>query len=166
MQSYIITLTYSRLRRKKPWRLLTLSWGDFNFCVSGGPPQGPRRGSANVTGLVSPRFLLTFTWWGCYGLSFWHKPTELAHSFLFISCVCFCLYGPFNCISSINSPDNSPLSHCSSGLISAVLVKSIMYLCMKVSFNPDNSPLWLTGLTAPSNFQLYISLCKSPSTLI
>ena len=28
-----------------------------------------------------------------------HKPAELAHSFLFCSCVCFCLYGPFNCIS-------------------------------------------------------------------
>ena len=27
------------------------------------------------------------------------KPTELAHFFLFCSCVCFCLYGPFNCIS-------------------------------------------------------------------
>ena len=27
-----------------------------------------------------------------------HKPTELAHSFLFCSCVCFYLCGPFNCI--------------------------------------------------------------------
>ena len=29
----------------------------------------------------------------------WHKLTDLAHSFLFCSCVCFCLYGPFSCIS-------------------------------------------------------------------
>ena len=29
----------------------------------------------------------------------WHKPTELAHSFLFCSWVYFCLYGPFNCTS-------------------------------------------------------------------
>ena len=29
----------------------------------------------------------------------------------FCSCVCFCLYSPFNCISFLNSPDNSPLSH-------------------------------------------------------
>ena len=29
----------------------------------------------------------------------WHKPTELAHSPLFCSCVYLCLYGPFNCIS-------------------------------------------------------------------
>ena len=42
---------------------------------------------------------LTFTRWGCCGLWFWHKPTELVHSFLFCSCVYFCLYGPFNCIS-------------------------------------------------------------------
>ena len=27
--------------------------------------------------------LCTFTWWGCYGLCLWHKPTELAHSFSF-----------------------------------------------------------------------------------
>ena len=41
---------------------------------------------------------LTFTWWGCCGLCLSHKPTELVYSFLFCSCVCFCLYGPFNCI--------------------------------------------------------------------
>ena len=29
----------------------------------------------------------------------WHKPAELTHSSLFCSCVYFCLYGPFNCIS-------------------------------------------------------------------
>ena len=29
----------------------------------------------------------------------WHKPTELAHSFLLCSCVYSCLRGPFNCIS-------------------------------------------------------------------
>ena len=42
---------------------------------------------------------LTFMWWGCYGLCHRHKLTKLAHSFLFCSCVCFCLYGPFNSIS-------------------------------------------------------------------
>ena len=42
---------------------------------------------------------LTFTCWGCCGLWLWHKPAELAHSFLFCSCVYFCLSGPFNCIS-------------------------------------------------------------------
>ena len=38
---------------------------------------------------------------------------------------------------SINSPDNSPLSQCSSGLMSAVLVLSTTYLFLKVSFSPD-----------------------------
>ena len=42
---------------------------------------------------------LTFTWWGCYSLCQRHKPIERAHSFIFCSCVYFCLYGPFNCIS-------------------------------------------------------------------
>ena len=36
---------------------------------------------------------------------------------------------------SINSPDNSPLSH--SVLISALLVLSTIYLFMKVSLSPD-----------------------------
>ena len=34
---------------------------------------------------------LTFSWWGCCGLCFRHKPTELAHSCLFCYCVYFCL---------------------------------------------------------------------------
>ena len=42
---------------------------------------------------------LTFTWWGCCGLYLWYKATELAHTSLFWSCVCFCLYGLFNSIS-------------------------------------------------------------------
>ena len=54
---------------------------------------------------------LTFSWWGCYSLCCRHKPTELAHSFLFSSCVSFCPFGPFICVSFINFPDNSPLSH-------------------------------------------------------
>ena len=44
---------------------------------------------------------LSFTWWGCCA-------TELAHSFLFRSCVCFCLFVPFNCISFHNP--HPPLS--------------------------------------------------------
>ena len=42
---------------------------------------------------------LTFSWWGRYGLCHRHKPTKLAHSFLFCSCVYFCLCGLFNSIS-------------------------------------------------------------------
>ena len=85
----------------------------------------------------SPRGL-TFTWWGCWGLCFWHKPTELAHSFLFCSCVYFCLYDPFNCISFHKfSRQLSVFSLCSSGLIFALLVLSTIYLFMKVSFSSD-----------------------------
>ena len=38
---------------------------------------------------------------------------------------------------SINSPDNSAFSLCCSGLISALLVLSTIYLVMKVSLSPD-----------------------------
>ena len=75
---------------------------------------------------------------GDAGVYVWHKPTELAHTFSFCSCVYFYLYDPFNCIHSINSPDTSPLS-------SSVLLVLIL-------------PYW--------SFQLNITLWKSPSALI
>ena len=81
---------------------------------------------------------LTFTWWGCCGLCPWHKLTELAHSFLVCSCVCFCLCGPFNCISFHKfSRKLSAFSICSSGINSAELVLSTIYLFMKVALSPD-----------------------------
>ena len=92
---------------------------------------------------------LNFTWWGCSGLclSVWHKPTELAHSFSFCSCVCFCLYGPFNCISLHKfSRQLSAFLLCSSGFISALLVLSTIYLSMKVSLNADIIPCGWLGL--------------------
>ena len=64
--------------------------------------------------------------------------TELAHFFLFCSCVCFNRYDPFNCISFHNSPQRlSAFSLSSAGLISALLVLSTVCLFMKVSFSPD-----------------------------
>ena len=76
---------------------------------------------------------------GDVAVCLWHKPTELARSFIFCSCVCFCLYGPFYCISFHNFSRqlSSAFSLCSSGLISALLVRSTAYLFMKVSFSPD-----------------------------
>ena len=66
------------------------------------------------------------------------SPTELAHSFSFCSCVWFCPYGPFNSVSFHKFPRQlSAFSLCPSGLISALLVLSTAYLCMKVSFSPD-----------------------------
>ena len=58
--------------------------------------------------------------------------------FLFCSCVCLCLYGPFNCISFHKfSRQLSAFSLRTSGLISAFLVLSTIYLFMKVSLSPD-----------------------------
>ena len=94
---------------------------------------------------------LTFTWWGYCDLRQRHKPTELAHSFSLGSCVCFCFYVPFNCISFHNSPDNSPLSH-------SVLPFLFLPYCPSnyISFYESllqrwYDPLWLTGLLAPAN---------------
>ena len=103
------------------------------------------------TGLKRPG-RLTFTWWGCCSLCFWHKPTELAHSFLFCSCVYFCLYVPFNCILLGKfSQQLSAFSLCSSRLMSALLVLSIIYLFYESLLQPWYNPLWLTGLKALTN---------------
>ena len=94
----------------------------------------------------------TFTWWGFGGLCQRHKPTELVHSFLFCSCVRFCLYGPFNCILFHKvSRQLSVFSLCSSGLLSA-LIGPFNYISVYESlFQPWYNPLWLTGLKAPTN---------------
>ena len=81
---------------------------------------------------------LTFMWWECWGICFWHKPAELAHSFLFCSCVYFSLYSLFNCISFHKiSWQLSAFSLCSSCFISALMFFSTICLVMKVSFSPD-----------------------------
>ena len=60
---------------------------------------------------------------------------------LFCSCVCFRLHSPFNCISFHKlSRQLSAFSLYSTGLISAFLVLSTLYLFMKVSFSPDIIP--------------------------
>ena len=69
----------------------------------------------------------------------WHKPTKLAHSFLFCFCVDFFLYGPFNCISFHKfSQQLSIFWLCSSGLISALLVLSI--ISYEDLLQPYNNP--------------------------
>ena len=81
---------------------------------------------------------LAFSWWGCYVLYLRHKPTKLAHSFhsvLVSVSVSMVLSTVFH---SINSPNNSSLSH------------SVLLVLFQ--------PYW--------SFRLYISLWKSPSVLI
>ena len=61
---------------------------------------------------------------------------------IFCSCVCICLYGPFNCISVCNF--SRPLSVFWLFFRSALLVLSTTYLFMEVSFSPDIIPSgWL-----------------------
>ena len=85
---------------------------------------------------------LTFMWWGCCGVCFWHKPTEIAHSFFFILFLClFLSLWPFQLLSFQNfSQQLSTFSLCSSSLTSsALLVLSAIciYLFMKVSFKSE-----------------------------
>ena len=83
---------------------------------------------------------LTFTWWGCCGLSLWHKPSELAHYFWFCSCIRFCLYVTFIWYFSFHKVSRQLFAFpfCSSGLIYALLlVLSIIDLFMKVPLSRD-----------------------------
>ena len=67
-------------------------------------------------------------------------PNGALPSFLFCSCVCFCLYGPFNCISFPKfSRQLSAFSFCYAGLISALLVLSTICFFMKVFLSPPRS---------------------------
>ena len=81
---------------------------------------------------------LTFSWLGCYGLCNRHRPAELAHSFYYVLVSVSVFMALSTIFHSINSPSNSPLSH-------SVLL--VLFL-----------PCW--------SFQLYTTLCKSPSALI
>ena len=73
------------------------------------------------------------------------KDTTTTTTAIVCPCVCFCLYDPFNCISFHKfSRQLFIFSLCSSGLISALLVLSTVYLFMKLSFSPDIIPSgWL-----------------------
>ena len=108
------------------------SWGQT-------PPWSPSATSSRsvLSSSVTPHGL-TFMWWWCFGFCQRHQSTELAHSFLLCSYVCFSLMSLSTVFHSINSSDNSPFSH------SALPVLSLRY--------------W--------SFQLYVSLWKSPSALI
>ena len=97
------------------WNSIATPLHFFYFCLWNMCPRG-----------------LTFTWWGCYGLCQRCKPTELAHSFSFRSCIYFCLMARSTVFHSLNFPDNCPFSH------SVLPVFSL--------------PYWF--------FQLYISLWK------
>ena len=83
---------------------------------------------------------LTFTWWGRYGSCLRHEPTELAHSFRSVLSSVSVFMALSTVFHSINSPENSVFSLCSSGLISALLVLSTLFLFMKVPFSPDIIP--------------------------
>ena len=77
--------------------------------------------------------------------------TELAHSLLFCSCVCFCLYCPFNCISFLKFSQRlcflTPFFWSYFCLIGPFNYISLYESLLQPCFNP----LWLTGLKASTN---------------
>ena len=91
-------------------------------------------------------------------------PTPFFIILLFCSCVYFCSYLPFNCISFHKvSWQLSAFSLWSSGLISALfklLVLSIIYLYKSLP-QPWYNLVWFNGLKAPNN-QLTNSFCFIP----
>ena len=101
---------------------------------------------------VSNLGMLTFRWWWCCSLCFWHKPTELGHSFLFCSYVYFCLYGLFNCISFHKfSWQLHFLTLLFQFYFCIIGPFNYIYLSVKVSFRPDiilcGWPGWKNQLT-------------------
>ena len=82
---------------------------------------------------------LTFSWWGCNGLCLWHKPPELDQSVLPASCVFFCLYSPFNCISFLKLSRQTLCFFTLFFRPYLCLTGPFNYMSffMKVSFNPD-----------------------------
>ena len=104
----------------------------------------------------------TISWLGCYGLCHRHRhePTKLAHSLFYSALVSVSVFMALSTVfHSINSPDNSSLSH-------SVLLTLLCLICPFNSISlyeslpqPWVNPLWLTGLKAPSNSRFLI-LCK------
>ena len=83
---------------------LHFSWSDFDhrICVN----------ASQIWPFFTLRYRrLTFTWWGCYGLCLWHKPTELARSCYSVLVSVPVLMALSTVFHSVKSPDNSPLSH-------------------------------------------------------
>ena len=90
---------------------------------------------------------LTFSWWGWYGLCPRHKSTELAHSFFYSVLVSVSVFMALSTVfHSINSPENSPLSHSVLPVLFC-LIGPFNYISLYESL-PQSwyNPLWLTGL--------------------
>ena len=92
-----------------------------------------------------PHGPITCTWWRRYGLCQRHKPTwDYPLLFLFCSCVCFCLYDPFNLYFI---PQILPTTL----RVLPVLILPYWFFQLKGLPQPWYNPLWLTGLKAPTN---------------
>ena len=78
---------------------------------------------------------LTFTWWGCCRLCLWHKLPSLPTPVYSVLVSVSVFMGLSTVFYSINSLDNSPLSHFVLPVL--FLPYSTIYLFMKVFLSPD-----------------------------
>ena len=85
--------------------------------------------------------IITFTWWGCYGLCPRHKPVELAHSFYYVLESVSVFMALSTIFHAINSNDNSPLSH-SVLLVLFCLIGPLNYIPLNESLP---QPRWEAG---------------------
>ena len=111
---------------------------------------------------------LSFTRCRCWNLCFWHKPSELAHSFSFCSCDCFCLFGPFNCISF-----NTFSRQLSAFFCSCVYISLMAHLTVFHSINIPTTLRFLTlffrspfCLIGPFSYNLFMKVSFSPDIIL
>ena len=124
----------------RTFQLCVLTRWDFNFCVRSSPLRGLGERFFSFIGPTVLNSLLV------------HCTYPLYFRFVLPVCLCPRVHCPFYSVlvsnsvfmslstvfHSINSLDNCPFfSLCSSDLISALLVLSMIFLFMKVSFSPD-----------------------------
>ena len=111
-------------------------------------PQPPPSLSLSLSlSLPYPR-RLTFTWWGCCGLCFWPKPTELADSFYPVLVSISDLMALSTVFHFINSPDNVPLSHSVLTVLFVPYWSFPFYISLNESLlQPWYNPLWLTTVS-------------------
>ena len=100
----------------------------------------------NFNVFYDPLHGLTFMWLGCYGLCLRHKPTKLAHSLYSVLVAVSVFMALSTVFHSINSPNNSLLSH-SVPLVLFLPYRSFqLYLFMEVSLSCDKVLCGCLGL--------------------
>ena len=108
---------------------------------------------------------LTFTWWGCCSYVFHTNQPSLLTPFYSVLVSISVFVALSTVFHSINSPDNSSLSH---SVLLVWFLPSLVLSTTYLSLSLDEShlqswynPSWLTGLKAPTNLLTFNFTCHS-----